>query len=74
MVNLGSTRARTVIVQGGAYGEHQLVSVTSAGKTTAIDSPLVTVRLEPGSGQKLILTMKRYANTPTVLHPWHRGR
>jgi hypothetical protein len=33
----------------------------------------MTVRLEPGSGQKLTLTMKRYANAPTVLHPWHRG-
>jgi hypothetical protein len=73
LVNLNSTRARTVIVQGGAYGEHQLVSVTSGDKTTPINSPLMTVRLEPGSGQKLTLTMKRYANAPTVLHPWHRG-
>jgi hypothetical protein len=72
LVNLNSTRARTVIVQGGAYGEHQLVSVTSGEKTTPINSPLMTVRLEPGSGQKLTLTMKRYANAPTVLHPWHR--
>jgi len=72
LVNLNSTRARTVIVQGGAYGEHQLVSVTSGDKTTPIDSPLMTVRLEPGAGQKLVLTMKRYANAPTVLHPWHR--
>ena len=59
-------------MQGGAYGEHQLVSVTSGDKTTPIDSPLMTVRLEPGAGQKLVLTMKRYANAPTVLHPWHR--
>src|SRR5439155_23155425 len=37
LVNLNTTRARTVIVQGGAYGEHQLLSVTSGGKTTPID-------------------------------------
>ena len=61
-----------MIVQGGGYGEHQLVSVTRGGKTTPIDAPLLTVRLEPGSGEKLVLAMKRYANAPTVLHPWHR--
>jgi hypothetical protein len=72
LVNLNPSRARTVIVQGGAYGEHQLVSVTSGGTATSIDSPLLTVRLDPGCGQRLVLTMKRYANTPTVMHPWHR--
>ena len=35
LVNLNRTAARTVIVQGGAYGEHQLLSVTSGGRTTA---------------------------------------
>jgi hypothetical protein len=72
LVNLNLSQARTVIVQGGAYGEHQLVSVTSGGKTTPITRPLLTVRLDPGCGQRLVLTMKRYANAPTVIHPWHR--
>jgi hypothetical protein len=72
LVNLNPSQARTVIVQGGAYGEHHLVSVTSRGKTTPITSPLLTVRLDPGCGQRLVLTMTRYANTPTVMHPWHR--
>jgi hypothetical protein len=72
LVNLNNTEPRTVILQGGAYGEHQLESVTFDGKTTVINSPLLTVRLNPGSGQRLTLQMKRYANPPTVLHPWHR--
>jgi hypothetical protein len=72
LVNLDPSQPRTVVVQGGGYGEHQIVSVTSAGKTTPIDAPLATVRLDPGSGEKLVLEMKRYVNTPTVLHPWHR--
>ena len=72
LVNLNPTQPRTVIVQGGAYGEHQLISVTSGGKTTPIDLPLLTVRLDPGCGQQLVLTMKRYANVPTVMHPWQR--
>jgi hypothetical protein len=74
LVNLNPSRPRTVIVQGGGYGEHQLVSVTTTGgKRTHIDSPLLTVRLQPGCGQKLVLEMRRYANAPTVLHPWHRA-
>ena len=73
LVNLNRSQRKTVIVQGGGYGEHQLVSVTVGGKTTAIDSPLLTVQLEPGAGQTLELTMKRYANAPTSLHPWHRN-
>ncbi len=74
LINLNSSQRRTVVVQGGGYGEHQLVSVTAGGKTTAIDSPLLTVQLDPGCGQELVLEMKRYANVPTVVHPWNRQR
>lgn len=66
LVNLSPSQRRTVIVQGGAYGEHQLVSVTAGKRTTSIGAPLLTVRLEPGCGQTLVLEMKRYANAPTV--------
>lgn len=74
LVNLSSSQARTVIIQGGGYAEHQLGSVRHGGKTTSINSPLLTVRLDPGCGQTLEMTMRRYANAPTVLHPWHRAR
>jgi hypothetical protein len=73
LINLSSTQPRTVIVQGGGYGEHQLTSVTRGGSTTPVNSPLLTVHLDPGCGQKLALSMKRYANTPMALHPWDRG-
>ena len=73
LVNLNPSQPRTVVVQGGGYGEHQLISVTAGGKTTPIDARLLTVQLGPGSGQQLTLEMKRYANAPTVKHPWHRG-
>jgi len=72
LVNVNPTRTRTVVVQGGGYGEHQLVSVTSAGKTTPLDSALLTVRINPGCGARLEFEMKRYANAPTVKHPWQR--
>ena len=74
LINLNESQPRTVVVQGGGYGEHQVVSVTGAGRTTPINSPLLTVHINHGCGQTLVLEMKRYANTPTVLHPWHRSR
>jgi hypothetical protein len=73
LVNLSKTQPRTLILQGGAYGEHRLESVRVGGKTTKIQSPLLTVRLDPGCGQRLVLQMTRYANRPTALHPWHRA-
>jgi hypothetical protein len=73
LVNLNKTEPRTVVVQGGAYGEHQLDSVTIGDKVTPVNSALLTVELGPASGERLTLRMKRYANRPTVLHPWHRA-
>jgi hypothetical protein len=73
LVNLSQSRRRTVVVQGGAYGEHRLLSVKHGTATTEVDGPLVTIELEPGCGATLELQMKRYANAPTVKHPWQRS-
>ncbi|MEW6305956.1 MAG: hypothetical protein AB1705_20975 [Verrucomicrobiota bacterium] len=72
LVNLSRNKPRTLIVQGGAYGEHRLESVTVNGRRMPIDSPLLAVELQPRSGARLVLQMKRYANTPTAMHPWDR--
>jgi hypothetical protein len=72
LVNLNSNIARTVIVQGGAYGEHRIESVEIGGKTQRVAAPTFNVRLEPGAGAKLALTMKRYSTAPTVALPWER--
>jgi hypothetical protein len=72
LVNVSPSERRTVIVQGGAYGEHQIVSVTKGKASTAVHAPLLTVRIDPGCGQTLVLEMRRYVNQPTVLHPWQR--
>ncbi len=73
LVNVNPVDARTVIVQAGGYGEHHFESVESGGTTTPIGGPLLTVRLEPGSGARLVLKMARYKNPPTLAHPWDRG-
>jgi hypothetical protein len=72
LVNLNATQTRTLVMQGGAYGEHQIEKVMVGEKATVVGSAVVKVQLKPGSGERLTLRMKRYANPPTVQHPWDR--
>lgn len=72
LVNLDSTATRTVVVQGGAYGEHRIVSAEINGHVFPLDAGDFTVDLKPGAGARLTLVMKRYAQPPTVRFPWER--
>jgi hypothetical protein len=73
LVNTNPVEPRTVTVQAGGYGEHHFDSVTLEGKTTPVGGPLLTVRIEPGSGATMEFKMTRYKNRPTLAHPWDRG-
>ena len=70
LVNLSPSVARSVIVQGGAYGEHQIVSISDGKTSMAVDARNVPVRLTPGAGAKLTIKMKRFSNDPTLSLPW----
>jgi hypothetical protein len=70
LVNLNTTQPRTVVVQGGAYAEHQIESVDWNGKTIPVGASSFSVTLDPGAGGKLALKMKRYSKSPTVRFPW----
>jgi hypothetical protein len=73
LVNINQSEPRTVIVQAGGYAEHQIESVALLGREVPVGRPDVTVRLAPGSGARMVLKMRRYANQPTLAHPWERG-
>ncbi len=72
LVNLSATDSRTVIVQGGGYAEHRIESVETGGRRTLVDGRDFTVRLAPGAGATFALTMRRFANAPTIKFPWDR--
>ena len=55
LVNVNPTTARTVVVQAGAYAEHQIESVAVNGRTVPVGAPDVTVQLAPGAGATLTL-------------------
>ena len=73
LVNVSPTQAREVIVQAGAYAEHQILSATADGQTLPVDHDRFAVRLAPGAGGRIVIKMKRYANPPTMAFPWDRA-
>ncbi len=73
LVNTNPADPRNVIVQAGAYAEHQFLAASLRGQSVTIDRPWVQVRLEPGCGSRIEFKMKRYANEPTLAQPWDRG-
>lgn len=75
LVNLDPVRARTVVAQGGAYGEHRIerVAVEGGGAAdVAGDGVWFAVRLAPGAGGRLRLAQRRFARRPSCAFPWSR--
>jgi hypothetical protein len=72
LVNLNQSEPRTVIVQGGGYGEHLCERVVAEGQTAAVSRPWFRVDLAPGAGGRLTVSTKRYAARPTLAPPWDR--
>lgn len=73
LVNINPVEARKLIVQAGAYGEHRVTSVELDGEVYSMDQPFFTVKLDPGAGSRLVIHHDRYANQPTMAHPWDRS-
>jgi hypothetical protein len=70
LVNTTSVHPRTVVVQGGAYAEHEILDARLGDVTTPVGHSHITINLAPGAGGRLTLRMKRYANRPTLALPW----
>ncbi len=74
LVNVNPIESRNVTVQGGAYAEHEIATVSVDGQPDqSVSDSAFTVELSPGCGAKLELKTKRYANQPTLTFPWDRA-
>ena len=74
LVNVNPIESRNVTVQGGAYAEHEIATVSVDGQPDqSVSDSAFTVELSPGCGTKLELKTKRYANQPTLTFPWDRA-
>ena len=83
-----TTRATvTVVVQGGAYAEHRLLTVsTDGGATTTLaqshtqlegvgqlSGSAVAIAIGAGCAGRVLITMDRYAVSPTLAFPWEQA-
>ena len=72
LVNLHPTEPRDVLLQAGAFGEHQFTTVRQGARQShAIDRKSFHVRLGPGAGGQLEIGLKRFVNHPSYAFPWH---
>jgi hypothetical protein len=79
LVNVNQVEPRSLIIQSGAYGEHEIVTVaggkldggTERRREEATLGRFVSVKLDPGAGTRLTLRMKRHVNQPTFALPWN---
>jgi hypothetical protein len=72
LLNVDQVQPRTVVVQGGSYAEHKFGQIRLGEQSLNIDDSHFSIRLAPGSGAKLVISMQRHANQPTWSFPWDR--
>ena len=79
LVNLNRTETRNVIIQAGAFGEHQFTEVQfkevdpdgSSERVVPVDTKFFAVELPPLRTIRLEIGMRRFANSPSYAFPWH---
>jgi hypothetical protein len=71
LVNTSTSSDRSLIIQAGAFGEHQIVSAkASDGSATEVGGNHLRVDLPAGTSISLTLNVKRFANKPTYEGPF----
>jgi len=69
LANTGS-RDRKVVVQAGAYGEHEFTTVRRDGEDLRLDADALTVSLPSGTRVSLSADLDRFVNDPSYAFPW----
>jgi hypothetical protein len=78
LVNLSPIEDKEVIVQAGAFGEHQFTQVKYQTRTdgqveekiTEVNNKCFHVHLAPGAQITLDIGTKRFLNNPAYALPW----
>ena len=73
-VNTSRTKARNLVVQAGAFGEHQFTEVRYAEKVVPVDSKYFEVQLPPSTSIRVEAGLRRFVNDPSYAFPWHGGK
>ena len=70
LVNVNQIQSREVVIQAGAYAEHDFGSVSFGGQTHEVNAPHFELTLEPGCGVRISARTRRYVNQPVLRFPW----
>src|SRR5262245_5782155 len=70
LVNTSPVHARRLVIQAGAYGEHEFTTAAMETGSLPINGRNVEIAIEPGAGARIRLGMKRYVHPPTLAWPW----
>lgn len=73
LVNTSAVASRRLIVQMGAYGEHQATSVRVGDRRIPVNASHFDVQLAAGAGETLVIGIRRLVNDPTLAFPWDRA-
>ena len=75
LVNTGRHETRNLIVQAGAFGEHQFTRLQYSDgnneKTVPLDGKYFAVELPPSTAVRVNARMRRFVNQPSYAFPWH---
>ena len=88
LVNLNRTESRNLVVQAGAFGEHQFTQVQfeeansdepepgtePAKRNVPINAKYFAVEIPPSASIRLDVGIKRFVNQPSYAFPWHGGK
>ena len=72
LVNTNALVGRRALVQAGAYGEHEAVTVHLGNRTIKVNANVFEVRLAAACGTTLKIEGRRYVNKPSYDFPWRR--
>ncbi len=73
LVNLHPSEPRNLVIQGGAFGEHEITTVKQIDhyphQFYAVNAPTFHVKLVPSAVGRLEIGLKRFANPPKYRQP-----
>jgi len=70
LVNTSGFESRRVVVQGGAYREHEFTEVKWGGEQVQVDEGYFAVELPPASSARLEIGTRCTVGEPTYSFPW----
>ena len=71
LVNVNAGETRNLIVQAGAFAEHEFLSLSHADKILPVNSKYFAVQLPPATSIGLDVARRRFAQRPTYAFPWY---